>query len=180
MADDEIRADAKLKNLPEGKLDELWLLRHPLDGGKRKKIREIAALLPKRFGLSASISTVSGFYKWLRQKRRTEAARKRAEQAKRELLEQNPDATPDELERLGQMIFTSETVEDGDIKGFVALLKASNTRRKLEIEERRVKLLEEKARKAEQIEALMKERKAAGGGLSDETLEKIERTLGML
>ena len=180
MADEEIRADAKLKNLPDGKLNELWLLRYPLDGGKRKTIREIAALLPKRFGLSAAISTVSDFYPWLRQKRRTEAARLRAEQAKRQLLEQNPDATPDELERLGQMIFTSETVEDGDIKGFVALLKASNTRRKLEIEERRVKLLEEKARKADQIEELMKERQAAGGGLSDETLEKIERTLGML
>lgn len=157
MSDKEIRADAKLKNLPEGKLDELWLMRHPLDGGKKKTYAQIKVLLPKQFGLTASSSTLSDFYAWLKQKRRTEAARMRAEQAKRQLLEQNPDAAPEELERLGQMIFTSETVEDGDIKGFVALLKASNTRRKLEIEERRVKLLEEKAAKADQAEGIIQD-----------------------
>ena len=157
MSDDEIRADAKLKNLPKGKLDELWLLRHPVDGGKKKTYRKIQELLPKRFGLSASLSTLSEFYPWLRQKRRMEAARKRAEQAKRQLLDQNPDASPEELERLGQMIFTSETVEDGDIKGFVALLKASNTRRKLQLEERRIKILEEKAARADKAEDIIQD-----------------------
>lgn len=118
MADEEIRADAKLKNLPEGKLDELWLLRHPVDGGKRKKIREIKALLPKQFGLSASISTISGFYRWLRQKRETEQSMEAAEQAKLEFLKENPDASPEALHSLAQMVFTNKAMQQGDVKAW--------------------------------------------------------------
>ena len=57
--------------------------------------------------------------------------------------------------------------------------KLKQGQEKLELDERRLVMLEEKAKRADEIEALMLERKDAGGGLSEETLAKIEKALGM-
>ncbi|MGJ8674054.1 hypothetical protein [Rubritalea sp.] len=171
MSEREIRADAKLQNLPEEDLLELWKWRNPTEEGDTKMTyEEIILEVPLRFGFTvSSTSTVSGFYKWLKQWKRTRDARLRAEQAKHELLAQNPDASVEELERLGQMIFMSETVEDGNVKGFVSLMKAIAANRKLQLEERRVKLLEEKARKADEAEGIM----------GDQNLSEEEKSANM-
>lgn len=157
-ADKEIRSDAKLKNLPEDKLEELWQCRYPEDEDAVKlSYDEILVALPDMVGYSVSRSTLGEFYAWLRQKRRMDAARQRSEQAKLRFMQDMPDASPEELERLGQMVFTSETVEEGNIKGFVALMRANNTKKKLQIEERRIHLLEERARKADEAEGVLKD-----------------------
>jgi hypothetical protein len=175
----EIRTDAKLKNLPAEKLEDLWLCRYPTDPESKLTYEDILVALPDMVGFTVSRSTLSEFYAWLKQKRRMQRALERSEQAKRELMDQNPDASPEDLERLGQMIFTSETVENGDIKGFVALMKANNTKRKLKLEERRIKMLEAKAQRADNAKEELEKQKTTGG-LSKETLAIIEKTLGML
>lgn len=180
MSDDkEIRGDAKLKNLSAEDLDVLWSWRYPEEPEDKKLYREIQVELPLQFGLTASVSTLSDFYGWLKQRKRMESAKARAEQAKLQLLEQNPDASLADLERIGQMVFTSETVADGDIKGFVALLKINKENRKLELEERRVKLLEEKAAEAKAILENVATA-AKGGGVTEETIRKIEEAAGLL
>ena len=57
--------------------------------------------------------------------------------------------------------------------------KLKQGQEKLKQDERRLQLLEQKAAKADEIEALMMKRKDAGGGLTDETLAEIEKALGM-
>lgn len=203
---DEIRSDAKLKNLTAEQLEELWEMRYPVDEDAEKLpyVRIASEELPRMVGYTVSLSTLSEFYAWLKQRKRMEAAEESAEQAKRDLLSMKPDASVEELERLGQLVFTSETIQGGNVKGFLGLMKESTARRKLELEkesaetraeqterrlklaeeklaqdERRIVLLEEKVKKADEAKADLEERKA-NGGLSAETMELIERTLGML
>tara|TARA_R110001599_G_scaffold336815_2_gene554819 strand:- start:609 stop:1178 length:570 start_codon:yes stop_codon:yes gene_type:complete len=187
MSDKEIRTDAKLKNLPEEDLETLWGFRYPdpedEDAQKLTYMQITSDELPRLFGFTVSLSTLSDFYAWYKQVRRVKAARARAEQAKVQLLEQNPDASLAELERIGQMVFTSETVADGNIKGFVALLKINKENRKLELDERRVKLLEAKAASADMAAEQMQKLKDGGTLLPEEEraaiLAKVDEILNI-
>ena len=70
-----------------------------------------------------------------------ENAQARANQAKLEWLKENPAASPDELEKLGQMVFTAETIEGGNVKGFVALMRERSRRKALEIDSAKLAIL---------------------------------------
>lgn len=178
MDDKEIRSDAKLKNLPDQALEELWLMRHPGEDGEKLTMEAIAAILPETYGVSCSLSSLSEFYKWLRMKKRMEAARQRAEQA-RLALASDPNITPADLSRIGQMVFTAETIEDGNVKAYVELVKLQLQAAKQDIELRKLKMLEAKAARLDEMEAKAKELKQ-GGGLSAETLEMLEKQLKIL
>lgn len=185
MSDQEksIRADAKLKSMPPEALDRLWDWRHPAEESIRPlTYAEILELLPGEFGLSSSLASLSEFYSWLRQRRRMERAQARAEQAKLEWLRENPEASPEDLAGLAQMVFTSETLESGNIKAFVALRKLQLQTRQLEHEGRRIRLLEEKERRAEQAKKDLEAAatKARDGGVSEETIAAIEAAAGLL
>jgi hypothetical protein len=178
MEDKEIRADAKLKNLPPDALEELWLLRNPGEDGEKLTLEAVAVWVPERFGFSCSVSSLSEFYKWLRLKRRMEAATRRAEQARLSLAS-DPNMTPADLARIGQMVFTAETIEDGNIKAYVELVKLQLQAANQEIELRKLKIVEAKAARLDALEAKAKELKQ-GGGLSAETLEMLEKQLKIL
>ena len=70
MSDKEIRADAKLKNLPAQALEDLWLMRNPGEDGEKLTLEAITVAIPGLYGFSCSLSSVSEFFKWLRLKRR--------------------------------------------------------------------------------------------------------------
>jgi hypothetical protein len=146
--DKEIRADAKLKNLAAEQLDTLWRLRNPEPGGEKLTLEAILVALPGLVGFSSSLASLSEFYKWLRLKRRIESAAQRANQARLELA-RDPSVTPADLDRLGQMVFTAETVEDGNVKAFVELSKLRMQARSLELNERKIAILEQKAAQAD-------------------------------
>lgn len=148
MSDKEIRADAKLKNLPPEALEDLWLMRNPGEDGEKLTMEAIAVAVPSLYGFSVSVSTLSEFYKWLRLKRRMEAATLRAEQA-RYALASDPNMTPADLARVGQMVFTAETIEDGNVKAYVELVKLQLQAAKQDIEIRKIRILEEKAAMAD-------------------------------
>lgn len=176
--DKEIRADAKLKNLPKEILEELWRYRNPEEDGQKLTYVEVLAELQARHGIASSLGALSEFYSWLRLERKMEAARNRAEQA-RLLLAQDPDATPAAIARVGQMTFTAEMVQDGNVRGFVALEKLRILERQVNQDERKLALLETKARRLDELEAKAKEIKQAGG-FSAETLEMLEKKLKLL
>jgi nicotinic acid mononucleotide adenylyltransferase len=111
-------------------------------------------------------------------KKRMEAARHRAEQA-RLALATDPNITPADLSRIGQMVFTAETIEDGNVKAYVELVKLQLQAAKQDIEMRKLKMLEAKAARLDEMEAKAKELKQ-GGGLSAETLEMLEKQLKIL
>ena len=179
MSNKQIRADAKLKNLPEDQLEELWLLRNPLDGEDVLTYAEVQLELPRICGETASKSTLSGFYNWLSLKRGMEESYERGEQAKLKYLTANPDASPESVMAVGQMMFATKSMQTGDLDGFVKLLALAERKASRKLDERRLTLVEAKARKADEAKKALEERKS-DGGLSAETLELIERTLGML
>lgn len=154
MSDKEIRADAKLKNLPPEALEELWLMRNPGEDGQKLTLEAIAVEIPLRHGFTVSVSSLSEFYKWLRLKKRMEAATLRAEQARLSLAS-DPNMTPADLARVGQMVFTAETIEDGNVKAYVELVKLQLQAAKQEIELRKLKMLEAKAAQADEAKGVL-------------------------
>ena len=145
----EIRADAKLKNLPQEMLDVLWRYRNPEDDGEKLTLEAVLVEIKREHGIEVSLSTLSEFYKWLRFKRRIESAQQHAQQARLEMAK-DPTINADDIERVAQAVFTAETMEEGNVKGFVALAKLRIASKQLQHDERRIELLEKKAAQADQ------------------------------
>lgn len=139
-------------------------------------------MLADQFGVKVSTGALHDFYhsfcapELLR--RRSEAV-KLAEEVS--TVAQSSPGKWDEAAReaLKQRVFELMLKPGADSKAIKDLFSLVLKSKDQELDERRVKLLEEKAAKADNAKAALEERKAAGG-LSDESLELIERTLGML
>lgn len=175
----EIRSDAKLKNLPPDIQDTLWRLRNPDEEmDKKYTFVEVLAFLKEEHGIESSMGALSEFYSWLRLKHRIQNAAERATQVRLELAKDS-SITPDDLERIAQTVFTAETIEGGDVEAFVKLATLRLNSRRVDQDERKLKLIEAKAARLDELEAKAKELKA-GGGLSAETLEMLEKQLKIL
>lgn len=173
------RADATLKTLPPAKQEALWALRHPEgEDAKAHTYEEIAALAPEVVGVETSRSAVWEFFRWYGLRRRWERTTETAQQVRLELL-QDPTIDPARIEAVAQAIFTSEALEGGDVKAYVELAKVRLKAIEIDQAGRKLKLLEDKAARLDAAEAKAKEL-VAGGGLSPETLEVIEKQLKLL
>jgi hypothetical protein len=173
-------ANAKIKLLPEADQETLWLLMHPTDKDTPPYTLESALVhLKDEHGVECALSTLSEWHSWYALRKRMDNAQARADQAKLEWLRENPEASPDELEKLGQMVFTAESIEGGNIKGFVALMRERSRRKALEIDSAKLAILQRKADRLDELEAKAKEMKA-GGGLTAETIEMLEQKLKLL
>jgi len=162
-----VRADAKLKNLPEEDQETLWLLLHPTDPETPGYTLEAALVhIQEEHDFSVSLSTLSEWRAWYQLKRRMDAARERADQTKLELLK-DPNLSAEDIEKVAQTVFTAEALESGNVKGFVALAKLRLANRALDHDERRIALLEQKAaahdaaKKVSDDDTLTAEEKAA-------------------
>jgi urease gamma subunit len=153
MSDREVRADAILKNLPAEALEDLWRMRHPEEGGQPMTLEAICVEIPRLYQVSCSMGALSNFYKWLRLKRRMEEAKSRSQQVVEELARDGRMST-EELMEAGQMVFASETLDNGNVKAFVQLLKIRNDSKRLEQESRRIALLEKKAELLDQAKTV--------------------------
>jgi hypothetical protein len=182
MNDREVRADAILKNLPEQALEDLWRMRHPEEGGEVMTLEAICVEIPRLYQVSCSMGALSNFYKWLRLKRRMAEAKSRSQQVVEELAKEGR-MSADELMDAGQFVFAHETLDNGNVKAFVQLLKVRNDSKRLEQEARRISLLEKKAARLDKAEsdiAAIRENK----GLSDEQqrlaiLDKMDEFFGL-
>ncbi|BCU75997.1 hypothetical protein [Luteolibacter sp. LG18] len=137
--DQDPRPDAKLQNLSDEEHEVLWRFRHPEKGGKKLKLDAILVEIPLRYGFTVALSTLSDFYRWLAFRRRIAEAKRRANQAKAELAN-DPSITPEELDRVAQIVFTSEATENLDIKGYVALAKLRLAKEKHSLERQKLEL----------------------------------------
>ena len=182
MFEREVRSDAILKNLPEQALEDLWRLRHPEEGGKPMSLEEICVELPNMFGVKCGVPTLSNFYKWLRMKRRLDDAKSRSQQVVEQIAKSGA-MSPEELLEAGQFVFASETMDDGNVKGFVSLLKERNVAKRLAQDERRITLLEKKAAKLDKAEAEIAAIKGNNAMTDDEQraaiLDKMDEFFGL-
>lgn len=155
--DKEVRSDAKLKNLPPEVRETLWRYRYPEEDGEKLPMVAILAALQREHGITSSLASLSEFYSWQRLQKRMETARARAEQAKLELM-RTSDLSPEDIERVGQCVFTSETVEAGNVKAFVQLAKLRLASRSLELDARRLAILEAKAAQADKATEVLSQK----------------------
>ena len=156
-------ANAKLKLLPDDVQEALWYLLHPEDPERKPMTLEaLCGHIMREHGVSVGITTVSEWRSWYGLKRRMDRAAERALQTALE-LERNSDLTPADIERAAQTVFTAEALEAGDIAGYVALANLRLSARQLDMDERRVAVLEKKAAQAEAAEQVSKD-----GSLNEE------------
>ena len=168
------RADAKLKNLPEDAQEALWEYLHPSDPEERRRtLAEAQSEVPLRHGFTVSLASLSEWRSWWALRRRMNAARERAEQTKLELLK-DASLRPDEIEKVAQAVFTAETLEAGNVKGYVALAQLRLKGQQLELDRAKLALLEKKAAQADQAKAV-----SDNPALSDaEKAAKIKEVFG--
>lgn len=150
----QVNSNAKLKTLPAESLEQLWLLRNPEEKeGKVYSYTEILAMLPDLVGVSSSMGALSEFYSWLQLKRDMDTAMARAEQAKLEFAMQNPDASPETLQGVGQLIFTSRAMATDNLEGFVMLMEVWERRQERLMKEDIWRDKKETARRKRETEA---------------------------
>jgi hypothetical protein len=165
------RSDAALKNKADQDpqfADEMWRFRHPEKDGQKLRLIDVAAELQTRYGLSASISTLHSFYKWLGVKRDFTESRNVVHQIKEE-MRRDPSITPEAIERAGVVMFATGGIQRKDSRLFTAMMKIGQGRAKLDqnekrldqsdaqlkMESRRLALLEAKAAKADQAKEVL-------------------------
>lgn len=174
------RADSKLKNLPDHIQEGFWLLLHPTDATvKAYTLEDLGGEIHDQHQLSISVSTVSEWHSWYALKRRMDAASERANQTAIELAK-NSDLTPEDIERVAQTVFTAETLEAGNVKGYVALAKLRLASRALDHDARKLALLEAAAKEAKARLVALTTAAKSNGGLTPETLKQIEEAAGLL
>ena len=127
------RSDAKIKNLPRAAQDALFRMLHPLDADTEPLT--LLALRPeiKRLhGFAPSEASLSEWHSWFSMLTQSEEIQARQEQARILFLKEWPDATPEDLERLGQLRYYNEALgPEGNGKLFVQLYKARTERERL-------------------------------------------------
>lgn len=169
MSTTDPRADAKLQNLPEETLQELWRLRHPEEGGEKITYEAICVALPRMVGFPVSLSSLHGFYRWLEVKRRIDQRDDLATQLK-QYLAKDPDVTEEQIRKAGQRLFLAEGILEKDHKVFADMVKIGQNdtklrqneevlkinRKKLTHDERRLEILESKAKRLDDAEAAIK------------------------
>ena len=188
-----IRADAKLKNLCEEDLQTLWRLRHPETGGEVMTLEAICVHIMETFGISIALSSLSGFYRWLELKRRLDARADAVEQFKQDLA-RNGNKSNEEIKRAGQMLFLTEGILEKDDRKFFGAVKMDTDAARLKQGDAKIGLqkeaLAQSERKLAMLEAAAAEAKAkllavtdaakSQGGISAETLARIEEAAGLL
>ena len=127
------RSDAKLKNLPRKAQDQLWRMLHPLDAETEPlSLVSLRAEVKRLHGFAPSEPSLSEWHSWFELKVEAEEISARMEQTRLMFLREFPEATPEDLERLGQLKYYNDSLgPNGNGKLFVQLYKARTERERL-------------------------------------------------
>jgi hypothetical protein len=153
------RSDSLLKNMPEDYQDAIaaWCKAPKTEEspGGLQHAREMLA----SDGHTVSLRAVSEFYSWYRLRSTFRQANDKASNFEAMLKAEFPTATPDKIAQMGQMIFTLEANNAGDVKTFIDLeslrlaktsaeTKARQKEKDIKLAERRVQVMEAKIAQA--------------------------------
>lgn len=173
------RPDAKLKTLPPERRAVIaeHLRSHTLD--------ETQAWLAAD-GLKTSRSALSEFLSWFAQQEELQATNDLLLSFEGFCREKNPDWNEEKVRSAGIQFFLANSVARKDAEQFANIVtldqrerfgrtKAAQDERRLNQQDRKIALLEKKAAAYDQVKAAVN-----SGGLTPETLAKIERELKLL
>ncbi len=166
---DKPRSDSKLKTLPEARQADIAA--YAVDHSHPQVVEWLSAQ-----GIDTSASAVSQFLAWykaIQQLHRNESA---VRELLRDFAQNNPQISPERLEQAGTYFFTSMAVERQDPKIWYLAQQTACLKAKLELDLQKYRD-QVQARK----DAIQNELDAAKdkGGLSTETIERIERELNL-
>jgi hypothetical protein len=176
----------KLKALPATKREAIWGWLAELEDGKPLTNAAVRNRLATQFGIRLQRDgQLSVFWSWQAHQMRTESYNAKIEQFEEFYAAQNPNASRDRVRDAAIAFFMTETAANGDREGFVDMAnldlreregatRARHEERKISVSERRVALLEQKSAAYDRAKAALNEAK---GGITPETLERIEREL---
>ena len=162
------RSDSILKTLPPERQAAVaeYLAGHSL--------AETRAWL-KADGINTSITALSLFGSWYALRQQMARNESTVETLLGELTKANPDWSPDKIQSVGQSFFNALTLQQQDPKAWAQVQQIEIKRQQLALDERKVKLLEAKAAAFDQVQSAVN-----SGGITPETLSKIERELKLL
>jgi hypothetical protein len=164
-----VRPDAKLKTLPEERQAEIseYALHHTLD----QTIEWLGAN-----GIQITIGPVSEFLSWYRAKHQMTRSQLVVQELASTFTKQNPDLTPERVDQIGHMFFSSMAIEKQDPRAWY--LAQQIACRKSEIQLAFQKYHDQVQARKEAIQRELDLAKSKGG-LSPETIEKIEHELNL-
>lgn len=165
------RADAKLQTLAEQDeqfAEDMWRFRNPEKGGKKLTYAAILLEVPLRCGFTVSLSTLHNFYRWLKVHRDFQEKRRDIAQLKLELAK-DPDISEEQIEKAGRVMFMADGLITKNPKVFAAMVQIGHDKVKLqqndvkialskevvEMDKRKLVMLEAKAAKADEAEKVM-------------------------
>ncbi|WP_009960353.1 hypothetical protein [Verrucomicrobium spinosum] len=151
------RGDSNLKTLPEDQQEEI-IARLEAKGGTQKKVAE---WLAAEWDVQTSQAALSEFYSWFQMRRRFRSTESVTQDFQQMLQESDMAMSAEQISALGNLMFLAQATKDNDPKTFVAMARVLVQNRKIDVEERRVKLLEEKAKVYDQIKEATKGRPSA-------------------
>jgi hypothetical protein len=164
------RADAKLKALPEERQAEIveYALTHT-------QVNTCEWL--RQGGLSVNIKTLREFLCFQQIQQQMALNECTVKTMIGELAKKQPTQTPEQLEQIGQAFFTKMAMEQKDQRGWFLTQELALKKGKLELDWQKYRDQVEERRAA--MERTLQAAKSSGG-LTPETLEKIERELKLL
>lgn len=184
-----VRPEAKIKTLPDEVQATLWeLLTVAMDGREKPMTYvEARAWLLNGQGVETSNAALSDWYSWYGLRLRTERQKAVSEHAVLELAKADPTKTLEELQAFGQVVFTSEAIEEKDAKAFAEVWRASEkalTRKQAKEQAELDRVLREKAldldaRKVAILEAKAKQADEAKGVMADSQLSEADKAAKM-
>lgn len=169
------RSDSKLDALPKGRVADLR------DGLLGDWSYEAAlAWLESECGVRSSLAALSAFFKRhcapvIQERRQLAVLKAEAIGADAGLVDWDAAS----IERLRQMVFEFMANPNADLEATERMFRLLLKSRDQEVDRRKLALLEKKADRLDEIEAKARAI-TAGGGLSAETLEVIEKQLKLL
>ena len=153
-----------LKTLPKDRQAEI------AEHAQAHTLAETTAWLREQ-GVSAGRTALSGWLSWWAWQQRFRLVEADALSFMEQVRRRRPELSEVEIEQFGNDFFQLEAIKLGDPKTFLAFrgarARAEIEKRKLDLAERRVRLLEEKAHQADEAERVLR------SDLSDE--EKAQR-----
>jgi len=166
---DKPRADSKLKTLPDERQAEI------VDYARDHTITETVTWLSAN-GVQTSRAALSPFLSWYHMKSQLTQNQSAVQEVLATLTEQNPAITPEQLNEIGHKFFTALALEKRDPRAWY--LSQQIACRKAEIQLEFQKYSDQVQARKEAIQRQLDAAKSAGG-LSPETIEKIEHELNL-
>lgn len=172
MSARKVRPDAILRQLPEERQAAIF---EKLQKDSYAKVQQWLA----KDGIKVGTTALGDFYQFYV----IESFQRKAEVSRQEMsaaiLANRPEYSLEQATEMADAHFISVSAMSGDFENYIPIRKIVAGERKVDLDRRRLALLEAKAAKAAELEKSLTERRNKGG-VSPETLELIESSLGML